>query len=76
MSWQPIETAPKNDRLLLFGQLRQPFEGLRVNGPEVFSGYWDDIDSAWCGSGSTANGPFYNATHWQPLPAPPDATRQ
>ncbi len=68
--WKPIETAPHDRRVLLFGQLR-PMEGLRVNGPEVFTGYYDEIDSSWCGSGSTAEGPFYTPTHWQELPEPP-----
>ncbi len=69
--WQPIATAPKDKRLLLYGTLLQPFEGLRVYGPEAFSGYWDDLDGAWCGSGSIWTGPFYTATHWMPLPEPP-----
>ena len=69
-SWEPIATAPKDRRILMFGQMRG-IPGLTTDGPEVFSGYWDDIDSAWCGSGSTADGPFYTPTHWQELPARP-----
>ena len=68
--WNTIETAPRDRRLLLFGQMRR-YEGLQVNGPEVFTGYYDDIDDAWCGSGSTAEGPFYDPTHWMELPEPP-----
>ena len=71
--WQPIKSAPKDRRLLLFGLMCQ-HEGLRIDGPEVFTGYWDNIDSAWCGSGSTVEGPFYVPTHWRPLPDPPRRT--
>lgn len=70
--WQPIETAPKNKHVLLFGAQREPFNcGVHYYDPLVFSGYWDDIDGAWCSSGSTAGGPFFHATHWMPLPPPP-----
>ncbi len=68
--WKPIESAPKDRRILLFGQMR-PVEGLRMKGPEVFTGYYDEIDSAWCGSGATASGPWYDPTHWMELPSPP-----
>ena len=70
-TWEPIDTAPKDRRILMFGKMRAMMGGLRTDGPEVFSGYWDDIDSAWCGSGSTADGPFYTPTHWQELPSRP-----
>ena len=70
-NWRPITNeTPRDKRVLLFGQMK-PMEGLRTNGPEVFSGYWDDIDGAWCGSGSTWVGPFYDVTHWQELPEAP-----
>lgn len=68
--WRPIGTAPKDQHLLLFGQM-EPCDGLHTNGPEVFTGYWDGIDSAWCGSSSTCDGPFYAPTHWMGLPEPP-----
>lgn len=69
-NWRPIKSAPRDRRILLYGQMR-PCELLHSNGPEVFSGYWDDIDSAWCCSGSTYHGPFYTPTHWMELPDPP-----
>lgn len=68
--WNNIKTAPKDRRLLLFGQM-QPMDGVRTDGPEIFTGYWDDIDEAWCGSGSTWAGPFYKPTHWMYLPERP-----
>jgi hypothetical protein len=76
--WNPIETAPKDRSLLLFGEMK-PFDGLiGLDGPIIFTGYWDSIDEAWCSSGSTWLGPFYRPTHWQPLPArpsPPESAR-
>jgi hypothetical protein len=74
-AWRPVDRdTPRNKRLLLFGTMR-PYDGLRVIGPEVFSGYWDEIDQGWCGNGSTWEGPFYDVTHWMPLPAPPHSAR-
>jgi hypothetical protein len=72
MTWRPIETAPKDRHLLLFGGQKPPFRGVTYYDPLVFSGYWDSIDQAWCAHGSTAEGPFFHATHWQPLPAVPE----
>lgn len=69
-AWQPIASAPKDKRILLYGTM-MPFEGLSFNGPVIFSGYWDEIDEAWCGTTTTYDGPFFRATHWQSLPEPP-----
>lgn len=68
--WQPIETAPKDGPLLLYG-LMGPTEMLRFNGPIVTSGYyWDSIDG-WYSTASTWVGPFVEPSHWMPLPEPP-----
>jgi hypothetical protein len=75
-NWQLIETAPKDQHLLLYGEQKPSSAGVTYNGPLVFSGYWDDVDSAWCAHGTTFNGPFFRATHWQLLPAPPTDTPQ
>lgn len=69
-AWQPIETAPKDRHVLLFGK-QNPMSVLRTDGSLVFTGYWDAMDDAWCSSGSTWEGPFYEPTHWMPLPVPP-----
>ena len=75
--WQPIETAPKDQPLLLFGLLevlesdRQLHANLDV--PRRAAGYWDEIDGAWSVQGGTWEGPWIAATHWMPLPAPPEA---
>lgn len=68
--WQPIDTAPKDKHILLFG-MQRPMPQLYAKIPQVFSGYWDNIDEAWCSDGSTWEGPFYDPTHWMPLPEPP-----
>ena len=68
--WQPIETASKCDTLLLFGTML-PHHELSIAGAFIFTGYWDEIDSSWCSTGSTWTGPFFKATHWMPLPAAP-----
>lgn len=69
--WQSIETAPKDMQILLFGSQTKHDSGVRFKGDFVFSGYWDDIDSAWCSTGSTERGPWFNPSHWMPLPLGP-----
>lgn len=76
--WRPIEEAPKDGatQLLLFGEQEdRPRDMVHMKGARVFSGYWDAIDEAWCSTGSTWAGPFYNPTHWRPLPDPPEPQR-
>lgn len=69
--WQGIATAPKDGtHIMIFAQLR-PNDFLECDRPQVLSGYWDEIDGAWCSTGSTFHGPFYDPTHWMPLPPPP-----
>lgn len=75
--WQPIETAPKDDDLIL----------LYLEGSGVRPGYWDD-DQRWDdklkryveGNGRwlavesqclTGGGWQTAPTHWMPLPDPP-----
>ena len=71
--WQPIETAPRDGFILLYGSMI-PDSGsdeLRIESPLAFAGYWDDLDDAWCSIASSWRGPFYEPTHWTPLPEPP-----
>lgn len=58
MDWQPIETAPKRTKLLLFS----PPYGWNKFG-EMGVGY---IDPKYVGN------PDYKWTHWMPLPEPPN----
>lgn len=71
--WQPIETAPKHLDLLLFGEQKPGSVncGVFYADPMIFVGYWDEIDGAWCATGTTWLGPFFNATHWMHLPEKP-----
>ena len=61
-TWQPIETAPKDREVLLFG----PKE---FNRNSIVQGAWNAGGAMhmafWMGG-------IYKPTHWQPLPAPPE----
>lgn len=71
-SWIKTEdqAPPKDKLILLFGELTHT-KGFNVNGPVVTSGYWDEIDQAFCTTASNFTGPFVIVTHWQHLPNPP-----
>ena len=72
MEWQPIETAPKTGKaVLLYGATQEDSNNVRYLTKVVFSGYWEPLDSAWCAHGSHWDGPFFDVTHWMPLPEAP-----
>ena len=61
MEWQPIESAPKDGTWILtwtrdITNMEGPWLVVRWNGKE-----WVDAVAG-----------FYEPTHWQPLPAPPE----
>ena len=59
MNWQPIDSAPKDDNFLVV-VADTVFAAYRINGGEIFS--------------ECRHEPFVgDPTHWQPLPAPPEA---
>jgi len=61
MSWQPIETAPKDGtRVLLWLSI-----GICAT--------YDSFDGQWEDDGQSLNTDFAAPTHWMPLPAPPVA---
>ena len=69
--WKDIATAPKDGTsILLFGLPTKTGE-TTFSRPVRLTGYWDEIDSSWCSTTADWTGPFVDATHWQPLPAPP-----
>ena len=71
-AWRPIEEAPKDGTsVLLYAECSHQVELLSFKEPIVLTGYWDEIDQAWCSTTSTWEGPFFEPTHFQPLPAPP-----
>lgn len=74
--WQPIETAPKDSLILLWGLLQPHGDDAhlyaQLDAPRRVAGYWCEIDEAWAVAGSTWLGPWFDPTHWQPLPEPPE----
>ena len=61
--WQPINTAPRDGSIILvYGS----FEGMSKT---IGKAFW--IYSNWELLGDCA-GSTFNATHWQPLPKPPE----
>ena len=75
MEWRPIETAPKDAFIMLYGKLRPHPNHVQRYGnldrPTLVTAYWDEIDDAWSPMGSTCTGPWFEPTHWKPLPEPP-----
>jgi hypothetical protein len=69
--WNPIETAPRDRHLLLYGRQLEPHDAVTYKEALVFSGYWDSLDQAWCSTASAWTGPFFDPTHWADLPPPP-----
>jgi len=65
MTWQPIETAPKDGSLVLtWGSSRAQYS----------VSYWDDQDEFWATDyREKGNVSMVYATHWMPLPEPPKA---
>ncbi len=64
--WRPIETAPRDETVILLGYLQHPrMEGSRL----VYEGRWHSEQETW----TSVNGFIVHpsATHWMPLPAAP-----
>lgn len=69
MDWQPIETAPKDGTpILCYAPQRQ------AHWVSVYVVKWSDPDeddgTGWVEAAGEEWG-RWNATHWMPLPAPP-----
>ena len=61
--WQPIETAPKNRRVLVARPGEEPV--IAENVMYTSAGY------SWCSGYQEMR---IRPTHWMPLPPPPDGT--
>lgn len=71
VGWRTMDSAPKDgERVLVWGQPENTGE-LTFHRAGAHTAYWDEIDGAFCLSGSTWQGPFVHPTHWMPLPAAP-----
>lgn len=74
MTWQPIETAPRDETSVDLW-----VEGKRF-GWRVPNAWWCPTEQAWItsdadyGEPGTCIGPMDKATHWQPLPKAPGAS--
>lgn len=69
--WQPIETAPKDGRMLLLVWRDKQQQGL----PMVLEGYWyaaSDGEAFWWSPGQVSW--KLEPTHWMPLPKPPEVS--
>jgi hypothetical protein len=64
MTWQPIETAPKDRRILVF----EPGDCDEEGFIDVVHWYMGDTEDYWADWDWKKS---CNPTHWQPLPAPP-----
>lgn len=69
MDWQPIETAPKDGtRILIYEPGEPEYYG-------IMTAKWIDIYSVWNVAPSEGGDIFpheIHATHWMPLPLPPE----
>lgn len=64
--WQPIETAPKDGTDVLLWTAVQG-TGIYI----AVTGYFCEVDDAWCATVAAGYSSFINPTNWMPLPAPP-----
>jgi hypothetical protein len=73
MTWQPIETAPKdNDSFILAA------EPLGKDDWILFVAYYDEFDRKWSNPAvsSDAEAQCYEPTHWMPLSNPPSGDQE
>jgi hypothetical protein len=82
MTWQPIETAPRDGRAILIWEPSRDERNrmftedggyVEFDHPRYAIGYWRVFydGKAWASWGDR-NNERVNPTHWQPLPAPPE----
>ena len=68
-NWQPIETAPKDGYILVFGPDQMDIAAWEPHWPN--GGAWLRMQTAeYDNDGALVKTP----THWQPLPEPPNET--
>lgn len=76
MTWQPIETAPKDKAVLLYRPTALAWAVVAVGKwtSQQYNTrprpYWE----MWMHIGSVAEARMWVPTHWMPLPEPPEVT--
>lgn len=76
MDWQPIETAPFDNQVILIARPGDWVEAAYWGLAKDASG-WDDRKYPWAildgsnGLNGRSHGDGYGPTHWAPLPQPP-----
>lgn len=65
MEWMPIESAPKDQTILLYGAKRLE---ICVGMNHSRDGWVTDTTSEWAS--------MYPPTHWMPLPPPPGQSQE
>jgi len=75
MEWQPIETAPKSDRILVWSPIFQPGQAICARWDDDLGSmkprpFWRTDNYRTAGITGCRNRP---PTHWMPLPAKPEA---
>lgn len=73
--WQPIETAPKGERILIISDNRRHYI---VTWGVFYSDFYRSEMAGWWGSSDPEQDDLIlpdEATHWMPLPEPPSAHR-
>lgn len=65
MEWQPIETAPKDGTWVLLSSAGWTHGQWEIAQWSAYAECWQTYDTAILG-----------ATHWMPLPAPPQAAQE
>lgn len=71
MEWQPIETAPKNEYVLVFCPGAEEASQIMICGLLVFEGDPDPPDWYELNCDERPSPLDVDVTHWMPLPNPP-----
>lgn len=77
--WQPIESAPEKVRVQVCGGDTPNKVSIAVNDPDRYTPWHESHAAlprvhAWYSETTRGSGKIWPApTHWQPLPAPPEA---
>ncbi len=82
MKWQPIETAPKDETVLVYGTWQPDWYNPPRIDPDVHKATCLEVsnsngDWAWYVAGTDEDETYvYKPTHWMPLPLPPNVSRE